>query len=62
MAGSEVGSLLPLEGLEALSNEQARWIEQHHERFDGTGYPQVWPARKSPRAPDCSRLQTAGTQ
>jgi diguanylate cyclase (GGDEF)-like protein len=24
---------------EALSDEQARWIEQHHERFDGTGYP-----------------------
>ena len=25
---------------EALSDEQAQWIEQHHERFDGTGYPQ----------------------
>jgi HD-GYP domain-containing protein (c-di-GMP phosphodiesterase class II) len=24
---------------EALSDEQALWIEQHHERFDGTGYP-----------------------
>jgi diguanylate cyclase (GGDEF)-like protein len=24
---------------EALSDEQAIWIEQHHERFDGTGYP-----------------------
>jgi diguanylate cyclase (GGDEF)-like protein len=24
---------------EALTDEQALWIEQHHERFDGTGYP-----------------------
>jgi diguanylate cyclase (GGDEF)-like protein len=24
---------------EALSDEQAVWIAQHHERFDGTGYP-----------------------
>ena len=24
---------------EALSEEQALWIEQHHERFDGKGYP-----------------------
>jgi diguanylate cyclase (GGDEF)-like protein len=24
---------------DALSDEQALWIEQHHERFDGTGYP-----------------------
>jgi diguanylate cyclase (GGDEF)-like protein len=24
---------------EALGEEQAMWIEQHHERFDGTGYP-----------------------
>jgi diguanylate cyclase (GGDEF)-like protein len=24
---------------EALSDEQALWIAQHHERFDGTGYP-----------------------
>ena len=24
---------------EALTQEQAMWIEQHHERFDGTGYP-----------------------
>jgi HD-GYP domain-containing protein (c-di-GMP phosphodiesterase class II) len=24
---------------EALNDEQALWIEQHHERFDGTGYP-----------------------
>ena len=24
---------------EALSDEQAMWIEQHHERFDGSGYP-----------------------
>jgi HD-GYP domain-containing protein (c-di-GMP phosphodiesterase class II) len=24
---------------EALNGEQALWIEQHHERFDGTGYP-----------------------
>jgi diguanylate cyclase (GGDEF)-like protein len=24
---------------EALSDGQALWIEQHHERFDGTGYP-----------------------
>ncbi len=24
---------------EALTEEQALWIEQHHERFDGTGYP-----------------------
>ena len=24
---------------EALSGEQAMWIEQHHERFDGAGYP-----------------------
>jgi diguanylate cyclase (GGDEF)-like protein len=24
---------------EALTDEQAIWIEQHHERFDGTGYP-----------------------
>ena len=23
----------------ALTDEQALWIEQHHERFDGTGYP-----------------------
>jgi HD-GYP domain-containing protein (c-di-GMP phosphodiesterase class II) len=22
-----------------LSDEQALWIEQHHERFDNTGYP-----------------------
>jgi diguanylate cyclase (GGDEF)-like protein len=25
---------------DALCDEQALWIEQHHERFDGTGYPQ----------------------
>jgi diguanylate cyclase (GGDEF)-like protein len=24
---------------EALTDEQALWIEQHHERFDGAGYP-----------------------
>jgi diguanylate cyclase (GGDEF)-like protein len=24
---------------DALNDEQVRWIEQHHERFDGTGYP-----------------------
>ena len=24
---------------EALGEEQAMWIEQHHERYDGTGYP-----------------------
>jgi diguanylate cyclase (GGDEF)-like protein len=24
---------------DALSDDQALWIEQHHERFDGTGYP-----------------------
>jgi diguanylate cyclase (GGDEF)-like protein len=24
---------------EALTDEQALWIEQHHERYDGTGYP-----------------------
>ena len=24
---------------EALNDEQALWIEQHHEHFDGTGYP-----------------------
>ena len=24
---------------EALTDEQALWMEQHHERFDGTGYP-----------------------
>jgi diguanylate cyclase (GGDEF)-like protein len=24
---------------EAVSDEQALWIEQHHERFDGNGYP-----------------------
>ena len=24
---------------EALGEEQAMWIEQHHERFDGAGYP-----------------------
>ena len=24
---------------EALGEEQAMWIEQHHERFDGKGYP-----------------------
>ena len=24
---------------DALSDEQALWIEQHHERFEGTGYP-----------------------
>ena len=23
----------------ALTDEQALWIEQHHERFDGAGYP-----------------------
>jgi HD-GYP domain-containing protein (c-di-GMP phosphodiesterase class II) len=24
---------------DALSDEQVAWIGQHHERFDGTGYP-----------------------
>jgi diguanylate cyclase (GGDEF)-like protein len=30
--GAEIAS-------DALDEEQALWIEQHHERFDGTGYP-----------------------
>jgi HD-GYP domain-containing protein (c-di-GMP phosphodiesterase class II) len=26
---------------EALSDEQVSWIAQHHERFDGKGYPEA---------------------